>query len=160
MGLCSFRLGLGPFGGGLSGENCGFLDGSAGSAPNTRASASCAENIAAPAARQLGMGVLFRMLRTLIVAFSAAGFGASTTETVIVGSATFQFRTTATGSFTARITIPAGAAGNTTITARPLPSRPPPLFVWFHLQKEADWRINSSDSCASALRNALLARRS
>jgi beta-mannanase len=33
-------------------------------------------------------------------------------------------------------------------------------FVWFHLQKEADWRINSSDSSASALNSALLARRS
>ncbi|MCQ6268999.1 beta-mannanase [Pseudarthrobacter sp. R1] len=33
-------------------------------------------------------------------------------------------------------------------------------FVWFHLQKEADWRINSSPSSASALNAALLARRS
>lgn len=33
-------------------------------------------------------------------------------------------------------------------------------FVWFHLQKETDWRINSSDASASALRSALLARRS
>jgi beta-mannanase len=33
-------------------------------------------------------------------------------------------------------------------------------FVWFHLQKETDWRINSSDSSASALKSALLARRS
>ncbi|WJH25289.1 glycosyl hydrolase [Pseudarthrobacter defluvii] len=33
-------------------------------------------------------------------------------------------------------------------------------FVWFHMQKEADWRINSSDSSASAFKSALLARRS
>ncbi|MEQ7739105.1 hypothetical protein, partial [Escherichia coli] len=33
-------------------------------------------------------------------------------------------------------------------------------FVWFNLQKEADWRINSSDASASALKSALLARRS
>ncbi|WAJ33661.1 glycosyl hydrolase [Arthrobacter sp. FX8] len=33
-------------------------------------------------------------------------------------------------------------------------------FVWFHLQKETDWRINSSDSSASAFKSALLARRS
>lgn len=33
-------------------------------------------------------------------------------------------------------------------------------FVWFHMQKETDWRINSSDSSASAFKSALLARRS
>ncbi|WP_285241428.1 glycoside hydrolase family 26 protein [Arthrobacter sp. G.S.26] len=33
-------------------------------------------------------------------------------------------------------------------------------FVWFHLQKEADWRINSSESSATALKAALVARRS
>ena len=33
-------------------------------------------------------------------------------------------------------------------------------FVWFHLQKETDWRINSSDSSASAFKSALWARRS
>jgi hypothetical protein len=33
-------------------------------------------------------------------------------------------------------------------------------FVWFHMRKEADWRINSSASSASALSAALLARRS
>jgi hypothetical protein len=33
-------------------------------------------------------------------------------------------------------------------------------FVWFHLQKEADWRINSNTSSAFALNAALLARRS
>lgn len=33
-------------------------------------------------------------------------------------------------------------------------------FVWFHMQKETDWRINSSDSSASAFKAALLARRS
>lgn len=32
-------------------------------------------------------------------------------------------------------------------------------FVWFHLQKETDWRINSSASSAAAFKNALQARR-
>jgi hypothetical protein len=32
-------------------------------------------------------------------------------------------------------------------------------FVWFHMQKETDWRINSSTSSATALKNALQARR-
>ncbi|ACL40917.1 beta-mannanase-like protein [Pseudarthrobacter chlorophenolicus A6] len=32
-------------------------------------------------------------------------------------------------------------------------------FVWFHIQKEADWRINSSAASATAFKNALLARR-
>ncbi|MCU1518852.1 MAG: Beta-mannanase-like protein [Pseudarthrobacter sp.] len=33
-------------------------------------------------------------------------------------------------------------------------------FVWFHIQKEADWRINSSAASTSAFSSALLARRS
>lgn len=39
-------------------------------------------------------------------------------------------------------------------------SAPPDVmgFVWFHFQKEADWRINSSASSASAFSSALLAR--
>ncbi|MET3206802.1 MULTISPECIES: glycosyl hydrolase [unclassified Arthrobacter] len=32
-------------------------------------------------------------------------------------------------------------------------------FVWFHLQKETDWRINSSATSASAFKSALEARR-
>lgn len=32
-------------------------------------------------------------------------------------------------------------------------------FVWFHIQKEADWRINSSAASATAFKDALLARR-
>lgn len=32
-------------------------------------------------------------------------------------------------------------------------------FVWFHIQKEADWRINSSDASAAAFKSALAARR-
>lgn len=32
-------------------------------------------------------------------------------------------------------------------------------LVWFHLAKEADWRINSSESSASAFRAALVSRR-
>jgi hypothetical protein len=31
-------------------------------------------------------------------------------------------------------------------------------FVWFHIQKEADWRINSSATSASAFKTALQAR--
>ena len=32
-------------------------------------------------------------------------------------------------------------------------------FVWFHLQKETDWRINSTDASAAAFKTALAARR-
>jgi hypothetical protein len=32
-------------------------------------------------------------------------------------------------------------------------------FVWFHMQKEADWRINSSDASAATFKSALAARR-
>lgn len=32
-------------------------------------------------------------------------------------------------------------------------------FVWFHMQKETDWRINSSDASAAAFNSALAARR-
>lgn len=32
-------------------------------------------------------------------------------------------------------------------------------FVWFHMQKETDWRINSSDASAAAFKTALAARR-
>jgi hypothetical protein len=32
-------------------------------------------------------------------------------------------------------------------------------LVWFHMQKEADWRINSSDASAAAFKSALAARR-
>lgn len=32
-------------------------------------------------------------------------------------------------------------------------------LVWFHMQKEADWRINSSDASAAAFNSALAARR-
>lgn len=31
--------------------------------------------------------------------------------------------------------------------------------VWFHINKEADWRINSSDTAASAFRTGLANRR-
>jgi beta-mannanase len=52
------------------------------------------------------------------------------------------------------------AAWNTSLVAY-LAAQPDVMgFVWFHLQKEADWRINSSASSASALSAALLARRS
>jgi len=32
-------------------------------------------------------------------------------------------------------------------------------FVWFHLQKKTDWRINSGTSSATGFKNALQARR-
>jgi hypothetical protein len=32
-------------------------------------------------------------------------------------------------------------------------------FVWFHMQKETDWRINSSTASAAAFKNALQTRR-
>ncbi|HEX7203168.1 MAG TPA: glycosyl hydrolase [Arthrobacter sp.] len=32
-------------------------------------------------------------------------------------------------------------------------------FIWFHMQKEADWRISSSDASAAAFNSALAARR-
>jgi hypothetical protein len=31
-------------------------------------------------------------------------------------------------------------------------------FVWFDIQKETDWRINSSTTSATAFKNALQAR--
>ena len=52
------------------------------------------------------------------VTVAGTGFKASTTGTVIVGSATFAFQTTATGAFSAGITIPAASTGNLTITAK------------------------------------------
>ena len=52
------------------------------------------------------------------VTVSGAGFKASTTGTVIAGSTTFSFQTTASGAFSAGITIPAVAPGNLTITAK------------------------------------------
>ncbi|MDT0170520.1 glycosyl hydrolase [Pseudarthrobacter sp. BRE9] len=52
------------------------------------------------------------------VTVAGTGFKASTTGTVIVGSTTFAFQTTATGAFSAGITIPAASTGNLTITAK------------------------------------------
>ena len=52
------------------------------------------------------------------VVASGTGFKASTTGTVIVGSTTFPFKTTATGAFSTGITIPAGSSGTVTITAK------------------------------------------
>ncbi|MGA8791255.1 MAG: glycosyl hydrolase [Paenarthrobacter sp.] len=51
------------------------------------------------------------------------------------------------------------AAWNTDLVAY-LAAQPDVVgFVWFHIQKEADWRINSSAASASAFKNALQARR-
>ena len=52
------------------------------------------------------------------VTVTGTGFKASTTGTVIVGSATFAFQTTSQGAFSTGITIPAAATGNLTITAK------------------------------------------
>ena len=52
------------------------------------------------------------------VTVSGAGFKASTTGTVIAGSTTFSFQTTASGAFSTGITIPAVAPGNLTVTAK------------------------------------------
>ena len=52
------------------------------------------------------------------VTVSGAGFKASSTGTVIAGSTTFSFQTTASGAFSTGITIPAVAPGNLTITAK------------------------------------------
>jgi hypothetical protein len=51
------------------------------------------------------------------------------------------------------------AAWNTELV-RYLAAQPDVLgFVWFHLQKETDWRINSTDASAAAFITALAARR-
>jgi Glycosyl hydrolase family 26 len=51
------------------------------------------------------------------------------------------------------------AAWNTSLVSY-LAAQPDVMgFVWFHMQKEADWRINSSDASASAFKSALAARR-
>lgn len=52
------------------------------------------------------------------VTVAGTGFKATTTGTVIVGSTTFAFQTTSTGTFSTGITIPAGSTGNLTITAK------------------------------------------
>ncbi|RAX15401.1 beta-mannanase [Pseudarthrobacter sp. AG30] len=52
------------------------------------------------------------------VTMAGTGFKASTTGTVIVGSATFAFQTSSTGAFSTGITIPAASTGSITITAK------------------------------------------
>ncbi|MDV8149593.1 glycosyl hydrolase [Arthrobacter sp. B10-11] len=52
------------------------------------------------------------------VTVSGTGFKVSTTGTVIVGSATFSFKTAASGAFSTSITIPVAAPGPLTITAK------------------------------------------
>ena len=63
------------------------------------------------------------------VTVAGTGFKASTTGTVIVGSTTFPFQTTATGGFSTGITIPAGSAGNLTITAKTSSIKASAVFV-------------------------------
>jgi hypothetical protein len=51
------------------------------------------------------------------------------------------------------------AAWNTSLVSY-LAAQPDVMgFVWFHMQKEADWRINSSDASAAAFKSALAGRR-
>jgi hypothetical protein len=95
---------------------------------------------------------------------SGTGFKASTVGTVVAGSTAFSFTTAAIGAFSTSITAETAgsskAAWNTDLVSY-LAAQPDVTgFVWFHMQKEADWRINSSASSASALSAALLARRS
>lgn len=52
------------------------------------------------------------------VTVAGTGFKASTTGTVIVGSATFAFQTSSTGAFSTGITVPAASTGSITITAK------------------------------------------
>ncbi|WP_285244069.1 glycosyl hydrolase [Pseudarthrobacter sp. fls2-241-R2A-127] len=52
------------------------------------------------------------------ITVTGSGFKASTTGTLIVGSATFALKTTASGAFSAPATIPATATGKVTVTAK------------------------------------------
>ena len=52
------------------------------------------------------------------ITVTGSGFKASTTGTVIIGSATFPLKTTSTGAFSAPATIPATAMGKITVTAK------------------------------------------
>ena len=63
------------------------------------------------------------------VTVAGTGFKASTTGTVVVGSATFAFQTTATGAFSTGITIPAASTGNLTITAKTSSIKASAVFV-------------------------------
>lgn len=63
------------------------------------------------------------------VTVAGTGFRASTTGTVIVGSTTFSFQTTAAGGFSTGITIPTGSAGNLTITAKTSSVKASAVFV-------------------------------
>ena len=63
------------------------------------------------------------------VTVSGTAFKAATTGTVIVGSTTFAFRTTATGAFSTGITIPAGSTGNVTVTAKTSSVKASSVFV-------------------------------
>ncbi len=49
---------------------------------------------------------------------AGTGFKAATTGTVIIGSATFAFKTSSTGAFSAGVSIPSGSTGNVTVTAK------------------------------------------
>jgi len=63
------------------------------------------------------------------VTVAGTGFKASTTGTVVVGSTTFAFQTTATGAFSTGITIPAASTGNLTITAKTSSIKASAVFV-------------------------------
>ncbi|WP_255769250.1 glycoside hydrolase family 26 protein [Pseudarthrobacter sulfonivorans] len=52
------------------------------------------------------------------ITVTGSGFKASTSGTVIIGSASFPLRTTSAGTFSAPATIPAAATGKVTVTAK------------------------------------------
>ena len=52
------------------------------------------------------------------ITVTGSGFKASTTGTIIIGSATFPLKTTSAGAFSAPASIPASATGNVTVTAK------------------------------------------
>ena len=83
---------------------------------------------AAPAAAQVALNPATGPAGSAVTV-SGTGFKASTTGTVIVGSATFQFQTTATGSFSTGVAIPVTAAGNVTVTAKTSSIKASTVFV-------------------------------
>ncbi|WP_175417277.1 hypothetical protein [Arthrobacter sp. 24S4-2] len=76
------------------------------------------------------------------VTVTGAGFARQSSGTLTDGSTSVPFTTKGNGSFTAAVTIP------------------PTTFVWFHHNKEVDWRINSSTASTNALAAALATRNS
>ncbi|SDS95322.1 Glycosyl hydrolase family 26 [Pseudarthrobacter equi] len=63
------------------------------------------------------------------VTVAGTGFKAATTGTVIIGSATFAFKTSSTGAFSAGVSIPSGSTGNVTVTAKTSSVKASALFA-------------------------------